>query len=433
MDRPECVTAASASEPESPVHHPDLRNRYVQFLKIAQLPRSDRPAAIEALLRRVWAEAGKEWPEQQQELPNSEPVEPLVVSETEIELELETREAEMDAALLRIAQLPRDQRRPATVEWLTQIGADTELATDILASLDNLETEVEEHEAEIDAEFLRIAQLPRDQRRPATVELLTQIGAGTETSTAILASLENLEEREAELEVELADKVVEIDAEFAEKTRQYEERIAEIEAGRERELRKLAKHAPLPPRLTPLPMLGSWIKVTVPRESYSFPQRCPDCLNPDLLTSIYVSSDERKLKAFYLVASKHEYLRVPVPFCQRCAARRIRWSKIGGGLTIFGFLGGFAVSQWYGLGSWPLAFFTVACMLPGICLQEYRHRVVRVKAYDEETVTFSFKRPEYAQEFMAANHIDEFAALKIDKFNQWLAELRRFVASLRRS
>ena len=79
---------------------------------------------------------------------------------------------------------------------------------------------------------------------------------------------------------------------------------------------------------------------------------------------------------------------------------------------ILGFLGGFAVSQWYNLGRWPGTFLTIILAAPGACLMEYRHRVVRVKTYDEETVTFSFKRPEYAQEFMVANHIDEFAAYK---------------------
>ena len=44
-------------------------------------------------------------------------------------------------------------------------------------------------------------------------------------------------------------------------------------------------------------------------------------------------------------------------------------------------------------------------VLPTVWLTDYRDRVVRIKSYDADKVTFEFKRSEYAQQFGQLNRI----------------------------
>ena len=44
-------------------------------------------------------------------------------------------------------------------------------------------------------------------------------------------------------------------------------------------------------------------------------------------------------------------------------------------------------------------------VLPTVWLTDYRDRVVRIKSYDADKVTFEFKRSEYAQQFGQLNKI----------------------------
>ena len=61
---------------------------------------------------------------------------------------------------------------------------------------------------------------------------------------------------------------------------------------------------------------------------------------------------------------------------------------------------------WFDLGRWTGFVLAVLLCSPGVLLGTYKARTVRVSAYDQETVTFSFKRSEDAQEFMRANRIE---------------------------
>jgi hypothetical protein len=158
--------------------------------------------------------------------------------------------------------------------------------------------------------------------------------------------------------------------------------------------------------------VGNWTKVTVPRHSYRFPRRCPDCLGSGPLTALKLTSDEGKLKGFYLIAKLYEHLVVTIPFCSKCAARQLRWSKIGRLMMLLAIFGGAGIAIWLDLGRWQTGLLVVVLAVPALWLMDYRDWTVRVTGYDQETVTFSFKRIEYAQEFIQQNQMEADAALE---------------------
>ena len=155
--------------------------------------------------------------------------------------------------------------------------------------------------------------------------------------------------------------------------------------------------------------MGDWIKVTVPRQSYSFPQRCPDCLRTGPLTNL-VLTFEPKPKRSYVIASHYQCLNVEVPYCEECAVRQLRLWKLARVLTVAGLVTGLGIGFWFHLGRWAGIGVAAAGAFPGIWLRDY-HRAARINTFDDDTVTFSFKCPEYATEFMAANHIQEEVTL----------------------
>jgi hypothetical protein len=135
--------------------------------------------------------------------------------------------------------------------------------------------------------------------------------------------------------------------------------------------------------------MADWIAVTVPRKSYEFPALCPNCLGTGLLTGVPIPADRR----------------IKVPFCEACAARQVKWSKLGRPLVILAGLIAFAVTLWFDLSKlvgWSLA---IALALPTVWLTDYRDRVVRIKSCEAGKVTFEFKRTEYAHQFGQLNKI----------------------------
>jgi len=62
---------------------------------------------------------------------------------------------------------------------------------------------------------------------------------------------------------------------------------------------------------------------------------------------------------------------------------------------------GFDLSKWVG------CWLAVILVLPTVWLTDYRGRVVRIKSYDANRVTFEFKRSEYAQHFGQQNQIGD--------------------------
>lgn len=142
--------------------------------------------------------------------------------------------------------------------------------------------------------------------------------------------------------------------------------------------------------------MAAWSAVKVPRKSYVFPALCPDCLRTGPLTSVLIPAN----------------LRVEVPFCQPCAARQLKRRKLGLPLTILAVLVAFAVMLWFDLSKWEGCFLAAVLAVPTVWLTDYRGRVVRMKSYDTDNVTFEFKRSEYAQQFGNLHKIASGVAAK---------------------
>ena len=152
--------------------------------------------------------------------------------------------------------------------------------------------------------------------------------------------------------------------------------------------------------------MATWTDVGVPRNSYRFPDRCANCLRPNPEVSLPLKSDQSHLKGYYFVVTMHEYLRVEVPFCKGCADRQVRWERIGAVALGTAFVGGVGIGIWLG---WLAGLLGVLLGVPAYWLLYYRGWAVRVPWYGKNTVGLSFKRPQYAQEFVLLNGLVEIA------------------------
>lgn len=152
--------------------------------------------------------------------------------------------------------------------------------------------------------------------------------------------------------------------------------------------------------------VGKWNTVRVSRKSYKFPQTCPDCLGGGPFTVLSLSSDEEKLKGFYLIVRHYEYLKVNVPFCMKCGARQLKRSRVGLLLFILGLIISIVTGDWLDLSRLQGFLLTVTLCGAPLWLRGYWGRTVRVAKYDDDSVTFSFRRREYAEEFKKINRTD---------------------------
>jgi len=148
---------------------------------------------------------------------------------------------------------------------------------------------------------------------------------------------------------------------------------------------------------------GNWVDIVTPRASCCFPAMCPDCRRPAPETSVRISSDEAKLKGFYVVVSTWEHLTLSVPFCNTCARRLCRGSRYGKWLWWAAFASLIGLALWFDLRTPTLLILTLLIWVPAAWLQAYRGWVVRICNYDKETVTLSFKHAEYARQFLQCN------------------------------
>ena len=142
--------------------------------------------------------------------------------------------------------------------------------------------------------------------------------------------------------------------------------------------------------------MADWSAVTVTRKSYEFPALCPDCLRTGLLTGVPIPAD----------------LRIEIPFCELCAARLVKRRKLGRPLLILAVVIAFAVTLSFDLSKWAGCWLAIVLVLPTVWLTDYRDRVVRIKSYDTDKVSFEFKRSEYAQQFGQRNKIASSVAAK---------------------
>jgi hypothetical protein len=142
--------------------------------------------------------------------------------------------------------------------------------------------------------------------------------------------------------------------------------------------------------------MAGWSAVAVPRKTYDFPAFCPDCLRTGPLTAVPIPAN----------------VRIKVPFCELCAARLVKWRKLGRPLLILAVVIAFAVTLWFDLSKWVGCWIAIVLVLPTVWLTDFRDRVVRIKSYDADKVTFEFKRSEYAQQFGQLNKISSGVAAK---------------------
>lgn len=148
----------------------------------------------------------------------------------------------------------------------------------------------------------------------------------------------------------------------------------------------------------------------IPRVPLSFPGICPGCLRPKPETQVRIRSEKAKLKGFYLVATKWQHLWVTVPFCNDCADRRARWEKRDLLLLLVAVIAAFAVAglleSWLTVGVWFFwaAFLGAAATFTALCNRMVNdQRAVRIRHFNDTTITFSFCHSEYAREFARLN------------------------------
>jgi hypothetical protein len=90
----------------------------------------------------------------------------------------------------------------------------------------------------------------------------------------------------------------------------------------------------------------------------------------------------------------------------------VKWRKLGRPLLILAVVIAFAVTLWFDLSKLVGCWLAMVLVLPTVWLTGYRDRVVRIKSYDADKMTFEFKCSEYAQQFGQLNKIASGAAAK---------------------
>jgi len=144
------------------------------------------------------------------------------------------------------------------------------------------------------------------------------------------------------------------------------------------------------------------IQVTVPLRAHKFPTHCARCYGGGALTSRKIGFDKQKVKD---PPKSAEYILPQIPFCQRCAAWQTRIVVLGGVLIGVGLFGGIAIAARLGLGRWLSGGLAVILLAPGVLLTDYRDKTVQISAFTSDTITFSFKRTDYANQFMKINKV----------------------------
>jgi len=150
-------------------------------------------------------------------------------------------------------------------------------------------------------------------------------------------------------------------------------------------------------------------KGVVPRGKILFPNLCPVCLSPNPSSLHSVASDYGKLNGFYVLFATTKHLIAQVPLCTDCAGKERRLQRYSSVSIAAGLLLAVAVSLWFDLGSWGWALLGVLFCAPGILVSESVGKPIRGGRYDENTVEFKFKSPEYAEQFRVVNRSQGYA------------------------
>lgn len=98
-----------------------------------------------------------------------------------------------------------------------------------------------------------------------------------------------------------------------------------------------------------------------------------------------------------------------VPFCKACAARQMRWRRVGQCWLVIVLVSAGAAMIWLDIGrvgQWVTAFVAVLLAYAPFLLMDLRLGV-HVVGYSDNNLHFSFRRPEYAREFATLNGMVE--------------------------
>lgn len=153
---------------------------------------------------------------------------------------------------------------------------------------------------------------------------------------------------------------------------------------------------------------NGWSAVAVDTPTIHFPDMCPACLSTGCSWAIPVQSDQGKFAGFFVVATRWRYKVVNVPFCEMCARRVRKRSRVGQILTAAGLIAGIGIAIWLDLGAGPSAVLAIALCAPGIFLS-FGRTAVRLDV-DDQGLIFQFKRKEYAEAFYRANGPEDASA-----------------------
>jgi len=145
--------------------------------------------------------------------------------------------------------------------------------------------------------------------------------------------------------------------------------------------------------------MATWTNVSVPRHAYRFPDLCADCLKPHPESSLRLKSDLGYFKRYYALGTVHEHLQVQVPFCKACAARQLRWTRIGQCLLVIGLVASVVLGVELHLPGWLTGSIAMILGVAAFWLMDRPRLGVRVLYYDKNNIIFSFKQPQYGHDF----------------------------------
>lgn len=143
--------------------------------------------------------------------------------------------------------------------------------------------------------------------------------------------------------------------------------------------------------------MADWTDVAAPRGSVRFPSICPACLARGASVGISARSDLGRLKGIFIESLSIE----SVPYCETCATKFRRTEKwVHAGMYL-----GLAVGIPVALRTRSIQDGLLVALVLWIPLGwiSQLQTSVRISQFDKESVTFRFRRPEYAAEFRKAN------------------------------
>jgi hypothetical protein len=145
-------------------------------------------------------------------------------------------------------------------------------------------------------------------------------------------------------------------------------------------------------------------KIVVSRGSqYRFPNFCAICLRPGPTERLPVASDEGKLSGYYVVFTSWRHLVTSVPVCAECRLKEKRLQKIAQVMVFIGLIAGVGIAIKLDLDRGWVFLLGVVMVAPGVLASELMGKPVRIGRYNDQTVEFAFKSPEYAKLFKQAN------------------------------